>query len=36
MIAVKAGNRMAQIFDRKLTFLGVIHHEFSHALMVLL
>ena len=36
MIAIKAGNRMAQIFDRKLTFLGVVHHEFSHALMVLL
>lgn len=36
IVCRESGGRAAQFFDRKLTILGVVHHELSHALMVLI
>lgn len=30
------GTQAAKLYDTKLTYIGVVHHEFSHALMVIL
>lgn len=36
LVAYSFGNKAADVYDGDLTFLGVIHHELSHAILALL